>query len=253
MAKRDLKLFILLFTGLFILLFIVLLVGGAQVLAEENQPESHAEIDIATVPSSAFIEGSNLAPGDQVRSSIDIHNRGQNDFEYDISASKQSGSELLYNVFNLEVEYEDTVIFAGSLQEFTHFEMGSLKSGEHEQLTFTIEFPLQAGNEYQGLETIVALGFSAQGEDTDGDVSPVSSEKSDDEDTQPVSPVSSEDIHDEDSQPVVSQPDDGSPFSGGLLPDTASNWLFMLLIGLLLLVAGISLLKMYRKNTEETI
>ncbi|QQK81634.1 LPXTG cell wall anchor domain-containing protein [Salicibibacter cibi] len=275
MEKYHLRLFILLFIDLIFVLLMAIFSSDLQASDQQEQIDSTFEIDIGTFPSSAFIGGSNFAPGDQIQSGIDVQNRGQYDFEYTMTVYREYGSERLYDILNVEIEHEGSIIFAGPLKDLD-VGMGVLKSGDEDHLHVTVHLPLHAGNEYQGLEAVAAFDFVAQGAPGDDDepLSPTeppgidpdprgtwssddtsSATKESGMDTRSSIEKSWEDIQDtfQDAiQPLVTRTGMGESDSrsGGLLPETASHWLVLLILGLLVIIMGIYLLKRQKKNIK---
>lgn len=126
--------------------------------------EDIKEIDIMTTPEKVLFEIHNMQPGDWATRELEISNSGKQDFGYIFSAKKSSGSEKLYNELHLTIEDESgKSIYDGSLGNFEKLEARNLKVNTKEKLTFTVEFPYELGNEYQGLVTEVEFKVYAEG------------------------------------------------------------------------------------------
>lgn len=168
-----------------------------------------SELDIGISPKDSLFNAENLKPGDWIPRTITVQNKGQKEFEYTASIQNNGKSVKLYNAFMLEVRDESgKELYNGKLAEFSQFSPRELESESTEQLEFTIKFPEESGNEYQGLEAGFILTFVAEGEGNDSDE------------------ISSSGVI-------------GSGGSNGLrLPDTATDIFTFLLIGGSLVIAG---------------
>ncbi|WP_261133659.1 TasA family protein [Bacillus sp. Marseille-Q3570] len=125
--------------------------------------ESSSVIDIATSPTNILFDFSNIKPGDVIERKISIQNNGNNDFTYNTKAEFKSGSELLYNQLNLQVNDSKGSLYKGKLSEFKGFDPRNLAQKSQEDITFSVEFPWESGNEFQGLETEFIIEFYAEG------------------------------------------------------------------------------------------
>ena len=129
------------------------------------------EIDIMTTPEKVFFDLRNIKPGDWSTKTIKIINSGRQDFSYSVSAERNIGSKKLYQSLQLVInDKNNNEIYRGSLGDFSKLDGRQLMSNESEELEFTIKFPEEHGNEYQGLTTEVDLKFYAEG--TLGEVLP---------------------------------------------------------------------------------
>lgn len=120
------------------------------------------EFGISTFPNS-FLQVNNIAPGAKYSAEMTVKNEGQHDFSYDISATKESGADLLYNILNLDiVDGNNRTLYTGKLKDLSNTALGVLAKGSQDVLKFTVEFPKEAGNEYQGLSTSSTFTLTAK-------------------------------------------------------------------------------------------
>lgn len=117
------------------------------------------QIDLSTTPESQLFKIENMKPGDWLTRELVIRNNSNESLNYDMLAKYVSGSEKLYNQLTLEVLKDDEQIFKGKLSEFTGFTKRTLAESKEETLTFTVEFPPESGNEFQGLQTEMSFQF----------------------------------------------------------------------------------------------
>ncbi|WAA11838.1 TasA family protein [Fervidibacillus halotolerans] len=136
---------------------------GNIVFAESTSETAPKEIDIQTKPETLIFNLKNLKPGDWAVREVEIKNTGQNDFQYIVSSKKTAGSTKLYNALELTIKGESEILFQGKMSEFDGLEKRDLKSGQNEILELTVLFPMELGNEYQGLFTEVEFKFYAEG------------------------------------------------------------------------------------------
>ncbi|MGZ4107566.1 MAG: hypothetical protein ACXVDE_07175, partial [Tumebacillaceae bacterium] len=83
------------------------------------------------------------------------------DFNTSISASKESGSSLLYNDLQVTVADRDGLLYQGPMRGLQHVAIGTIAKGGKESLTVTAFLPKTVGNEAQRLTTAAAFTFSA--------------------------------------------------------------------------------------------
>ncbi|MGZ4134907.1 MAG: hypothetical protein ACXVC1_06205 [Tumebacillaceae bacterium] len=119
------------------------------------------QINIATSPARGFLKATNLAPGDTVTSVLQVLNKGNLDFNYKISATRESGSNLLYNDLQITVADSDGLLYQGPMSGLQHVAIGTIAKGGKESLTVTAFLPKTVGNEAQRLTTSAAFTFSA--------------------------------------------------------------------------------------------
>ncbi|MEH7238461.1 TasA family protein [Bacillus sp. JJ1562] len=132
-------------------------------------------IDIMTTPEKILFDIDNFKPGDWATRTLTIKNSGSEDFKYLTSADRKSGSKELYESLILTISDSGGEVFKGKLGDFKKIDPRTIESGKQEELNFTVEFPPNLGNEYQGLTTEVEMKFYAEG--TLGGVLPVDGPK----------------------------------------------------------------------------
>lgn len=184
---------------------------------------STPEIKIDTLPESVLFNIKDFKPGDWAPRVLTIQNNGNQDFSYNIKSRMKSGSEKLFNVFQLKIEDQSGIIFKGELQDFKGLDPRPLASFSEEKLTVTVEFPYVSGNEFQGLDTEVEFVLYAEGEN------------------EPPPPDKEEPDEDNGSTP----PGNNNPPAKdtGSLPQTGEdNPIFIILSGLFISMAGLALL-----------
>lgn len=121
------------------------------------------EIDIVTTPDKVFFDLHNIKPGDWAVRTIVVKNSGSQDFNYIVTAERNTGSKKLYEGLELTIADANGELYHGSLGDFNKLEARPLAKNESEELEFTIKFPEELGNEYQGLSTEVNIKFYAEG------------------------------------------------------------------------------------------
>lgn len=127
-----------------------------------------AEFGIATDPPASFLKMENMAPGARTTANLTVKNIGQHDFSYKISAARQAGDESLYNMLLLDlVDATGQVRYSGSLSGLLDLEIGTMAVDSVEVLNFTVIFPAEAGNEFQGKSTAVQFTFAARSHEGD--------------------------------------------------------------------------------------
>ncbi|WLD91511.1 TasA family protein [Alkalihalobacillus sp. AL-G] len=151
------KMWIVLYSLLALTLVIFSPIGSTG--ADESSPV----IDIAASPSGVLFDVSNIKPGDVMNRKVSIQNKGNKDFTYTTKADFKSGSDLLYNQLELHIQDENGSLYDGKLSEFKGFDPRSLAQKTQEDITFSVEFPWESGNEFQGLATKFTIEFSAEG------------------------------------------------------------------------------------------
>ncbi|WP_208587539.1 LPXTG cell wall anchor domain-containing protein [Gracilibacillus suaedae] len=159
----------------------------------------------------------NLKPGDWAEREITISNQTDHDITYDIDVRYIDGSEMLYNQLSLEIIQGDHVLFDNKLANFSLLADLPLQTNSEEKLDFTLTFPPESGNEYQGLTTTAEIIVTAF-DDTESETS---------------------------SFPIAT---DSQPTSGSSLPSTATVMFNILLIGGALLLVGSLILLSHKRN-----
>jgi LPXTG-motif cell wall-anchored protein len=202
--KLHIKLFFLTIIPIFFMVF------------SPNRSLNAEEKPITLLPESKLFTVLNMAPGDSVSKSLTIYNGSSTSYYYNIKASHESGSKILYNNLHLQVTDNKGIIFQGNLKDFYLPSSRKLLSLQNEALTFKIQFPITSGNELQGLTTVANFYFSANGEA----IPPTDSGSPDD-------------------KPTTDPPKNDT----GFLPQTGeANSLFIILSGLFITIAGFGLL-----------
>jgi LPXTG-motif cell wall-anchored protein len=286
------------------------------------------ELVIKTIPNKELFTILNMAPGDIEMRILTVQNRDSRNFTYNSKARLRSGSEQFYNQLLLKIEDSNEILFNGRLKEYEGIPTRLLRSLHQEDLKFSIEFPIDSGNEYKGLKIEVEFIFTAiiennneipedpkdpenpvdpedptdpedpeDPKDPENPVDPTDPENPenpedptdpenpvdpedpkdpenpvdpedptdpenpvDPEDPEgPENPVGPEDPVDPDDTPIeevkperpINEDDLGSdPVEGQILPSTSTNIYNFLILGFVLLLAGIGL-NLYRKKQRK--
>jgi LPXTG-motif cell wall-anchored protein len=205
----------------------ILLVGVVFIpIGNTGADSSTPEIKIDTLPEKVLFDIVNFKPGDWAPRELIIQNNGNQDFSYNIQSRMKSGSEKLYNQFQLKIEDKSGMVYQGDLKDFKGLNPRPLAAFSEEKLTVTVEFPYISGNEFQGLNTEVEFVLYAEGKN---EPPPPDTEKPDEEDNGSTPPS-----NDSNNPPAK---DTGS------LPQTGEdNPIFMILSGLFISMAGLALL-----------
>ncbi|MFC5464792.1 LPXTG cell wall anchor domain-containing protein [Lederbergia graminis] len=140
-------------------LLLMISLGNIQIYAENKVNE----IDIMTTPEKLLFNINNLKPGDWAKRTVIITNSGKEDYKYITSAKLKNGSEKLYNELLLIITDSDGEIFNNKLGEFKKLDPRILISGQEEELIFTIKFPSELGNDFQGLSSEVEFKYYVEG------------------------------------------------------------------------------------------
>ncbi len=211
----------LLFTtacGLVVFIMIFSTVGYHKSFASSN------EIDIETLPKDILFDVDDMKPGDWATRTYTIQNMGSRDMDYYLSAQFESGSEKLYKVLMLEVKDGEESLYSGSLAGFTDLEKRPLSVNDEEELTFTVDFPKELGNEFQGLISDFSILVSAEGNPSAGG-----------------SP---------DTGAGSSETDSDGVGEGHNLPDTATHMFNLLLAGTALVLIGAAIYLYSRRSRK---
>ncbi|WP_373893397.1 LPXTG cell wall anchor domain-containing protein [Virgibacillus natechei] len=207
--------------GLLVGIILCFSVTGFTVAAEEADEQ---EIAINILPEDVLFDVPNMKPGDWAPRTVVIQNNGVMEFEYVMTLRNDSESEKLFNELMLEVSDGREELYNGKLADFDTLSPRYLEPSSEEELDFTVRFPENLGNEFQGLAAQFSLILSAEGKQSDMD-----------------EVVSEGSIGSGDSDAV----------GGSRLPNTATNMFNLLLIGGLLLAAGGLLIAYYRKKMRK--
>jgi LPXTG-motif cell wall-anchored protein len=122
-----------------------------------------SEIDIATSPHKLFFDIRNAKPGDTFTKKLKIENNGTKDFNYLFTNDFITGSKKIYNELELTVSDKSVEIYNGKLKDYEKLDSRSLKSKTSEELTFSIYFPYELGNEFQNLNCEFQFKFYVEG------------------------------------------------------------------------------------------
>lgn len=140
-------------------------------ISSANSEGNEKEIDISTSPHKIFFAIKNSIPGDTFTEVLQVQNNGSEDFKYLFSNHFLTGSEKFYNELMLTVNDEFGELYKGKLKNFKKLDSRNLKSNNKEELTFSIYFPYELGNEFQGQDSEFQFKFFVEG--TLGGVLPV--------------------------------------------------------------------------------
>jgi hypothetical protein len=142
--------------SIIIIFFLTLSSGFVITSAEQN------ELKLKITPSTSFINALNLAPGDSITSDIII----RNDVLVDVNIKSriQSGSNLLYNILDLNVIDGSEILYKGKLQGFENLIIKSVTE-KGKRLKFTVTLPKYSNNELQGQKVMVAFDFITKNSD----------------------------------------------------------------------------------------
>ncbi|SDM69589.1 TasA family protein [Sediminibacillus halophilus] len=206
--------------GLVVFIMIFSTVGYHKSFASSN------EIDIETLPTDILFDVDNMKPGDWATRTYTIQNKGTQDMDYYLSAQFKSGSEKLYKALMLQVKDGEKSLYSGSLAGFTDLEKRPLTVNDQEELTFTVDFPAELGNEFQGLISDFAIIVSAEGSPPVG-----------------TSPNTGSDSS-------SGEPDGTTPSGGKNLPDTATHMFNLLIAGTALFLAGAAIYLYSRRSRK---
>lgn len=111
-----------------------------------------------------FINFENKQPGESVEAKLVVKNFGTLPFRYNASAANESDASdvhSLYGILKLVVKSGDKEIYTGNLSGFNKEVNTNLAAGAEETLTFTLTFPEDSGNDYQGKKANIKFVFDA--------------------------------------------------------------------------------------------
>jgi LPXTG-motif cell wall-anchored protein len=198
------------------LLFILSIIPVFMLFFYQTNSIEATEKPITLLPESRLFTISNMAPGDTDSKSLSIINNSETDFQYKLTTKHATGSLPLFNDLMVKVSNNGEIVFKGKLKDLIFANTRDLKKGEKDILTFNIEMPINLGNEYQGLTTVVDFIFSAV-----GDIEPPGNEDNPNGD-------------DTNNPPIKDK---------GSLPKTGEeNPIFIIMSGLFISMAGLALL-----------
>ncbi|MBS4007218.1 MAG: SipW-dependent-type signal peptide-containing protein [Clostridium sp.] len=143
------------FTSMLVIALAAALVGGATMAiftdeaVNEGNTFTAGTIDINTVGATTLpLAAGNMAPGDTVTGSFTVENDGTLELRFDVSAE---GSGALF--------LGDTPATVGGLEDDQDV---VLEPGESAIVSFTVELPIGANNDYQGATGTVDFTIEAE-------------------------------------------------------------------------------------------
>jgi LPXTG-motif cell wall-anchored protein len=116
---------------------------------------------IKTIPNKELFTILNMAPGDIEKRILTVQNRDSRNFTYNSKALLKNGSEEFYNELLLKIEDSNEILFNGRLKDYDGIRTRLLRSLHQEDLLFSIEFPIDSGNEFKGLKIEAEFIFTA--------------------------------------------------------------------------------------------
>ncbi|WP_043933683.1 hypothetical protein [Bacillus sp. EB01] len=188
---------------------------------------SEKEIDIATSPEKVLFNIVNARPGDVYSNTLTVVNSGTENYNYLFSNKFLNGTKKFYNELLLTVSDKNGDLYNGKLMDFEKLNLRPLNAKLSEKLVFSIEVPLELGNEYQGMSSEFEFKFYAEG--TLGGLIPP--------DDVPLGPID-------------------TPLGPIKLPDTATEAFNFLAAGLIMLTVGFSvryIIKFKKKITDTSL
>jgi LPXTG-motif cell wall-anchored protein len=129
----------------------------------KNSEAQENRIDLLIRPYKIFFDIKNSKPGDTYTKVLTIQNNGTDNIQYLFSNYFLKGSKDLYNELKLTVTDKSGEIYKGKLKDFEKLDARNLKRNTNEELTLSIYFPYELGNEYQGLDTEFEFKFYVEG------------------------------------------------------------------------------------------
>ncbi len=208
--------------ALLLIVFLFLLLGDKQISAEEN------EIDINKDPHGYLFQVENLKPGDWMPREITIKNDGKQDFKYIAKIGNSKSVKGLFEELDLMIQKDTKLLYEGKLKDFQGIAPRELSKDSEETLFFQVSMPSELGNEFQGSSAEVEIIFLAEG-----------GEQTEQENENPI-PGGSNHPGDEGSNnnSLIARDVSVTPEMVKKLPNTATNYFNLILIGGLLIVAG---------------
>lgn len=141
---------------------IIVLVISFSVFLQKGEADTETEqIKLRTLPASSFLDTKNMAPGDEVSSTLNLATDGGQGMDVGMNARLESGSDLFYHALQLTVSLEGQILYKGSLSQFQSTKLSGVND-DGKNLLFTISFPLESGNELQNQTAIVAFDFNSE-------------------------------------------------------------------------------------------
>lgn len=149
---------------------------------------------ISILPQTPIFNMENVAPGEVQNSIVTVRNSGETAFSCSISSEKENGDEDLFEGIEIKIENNDGTheYFSGSLKSLKNVELGSVVPNGNKELSFSMIFPGDIGNELQGKGLSVKFIFIANSEQGEPGPSPSPSESPEPSQTPPgTTPVPS--------------------------------------------------------------
>lgn len=122
---------------------------------------SAGTIAISTVPTSAPLSISGLAPGKTVTKPMTIVNDGSMTSDVVITSSRQAGITDFYNALECRVIQGGNLLFRGPLSSL-HTTSMRVPAGARNELSIDVSLPASATNEFQGDYAKFALNVDAE-------------------------------------------------------------------------------------------
>ncbi|SEU09580.1 LPXTG-motif cell wall anchor domain-containing protein [Salinibacillus kushneri] len=151
--------------GLGIIVLLFMLTYSVNTVFSATNSDSSIEVDIETTTNDYLFNIDNMKPGDWAPRTTTVRNLGIRDFEYKIIVEYDSGSRELFDLLRLDIHAGDKELYKGKLANL-ELEPRDLANGSEEDLEFTLRFPTDAGNEFQGLDTQFTITFVAENFDS---------------------------------------------------------------------------------------
>jgi hypothetical protein len=132
------------------------------------------QLGIKVSPNQALFNVSNMAPGWQGSARLDVSNAGQGSFTYSLRTVLNSGDQTLLNALILNLkDSRGNTLYNSSLGNLQNLQLGTLSQGADAGFAFTVTFPSNLGNQYQGLVSSVNFLFTAAAPESGGGGWPV--------------------------------------------------------------------------------
>jgi LPXTG-motif cell wall-anchored protein len=234
-------------------LFILSIIPILALLITQKNSFQAEEKPITLLPDSRLFTISNMAPGDTITKSLKIINNSEETFQYNVITRHESDSIDFFNELNIKVTDNSSVFFNGKLKDFTLPTAKQLNKNDSDDLSFQIEMPINLGNEFQGLTTVVGFVFTAVGDSNPPDPPDDGDPPDPPDDGDPPDPPDDNEPPGTNEPPNTNEPPTQNPTptkpadppskDTGSLPQTGEeNPLFIIMSGLFISLAGLGLL-----------
>ncbi len=157
--------------SLVIVLAMAAMVGGATSAAWMDQQVvgsntfATGNLDISTNPASALFTVSDIYPGWNETKSIVVANDGTVPLNYQVSANKDSGDDVLWNapefLLNIGTTAGTGDIYSGTVKNASFASARNLAASANETIYFTVSLDINAGNGLQNKTVMVNFVFDA--------------------------------------------------------------------------------------------